>query len=127
MRSTLPVSNRGSRDVVSLVMDDALALRIELASVVAVEALRNGIEIPDMDDADEATPPRRSASLFRWLDDGRRSGNNVWTKVMISEGQSTMNGCTSTVSRGDVMAFAGSRIGFEYVLVCLNLAIMLSM
>ena len=38
-----------------------------------------------------------------------------------------MNGWTSTVSRGDVMAFAGSRMGLEYVLVCLNLAIMLSM
>src|SRR5690242_17542407 len=123
----LPVSRRGSLDVVSLVMEDALALRTELASVAVAEALRNGIETPDMEEADEAIPPRRSASLFKWLDDGRRSGKSVWTKVMISDGHSTINGCTSTVSRGDVMALAGRRMGLEYVLVCLNLAMMLSM
>lgn len=122
----LPVSKSGSLEVVSLVIEDALALRIELASVAVADALRNGIEIPDMDDADDARPPRRSASLFRWLDDGRRSGNNVLTKVMMSEGQSTINGCTSTVSRGEVIALAGRRMGLEYVFVCLNLAIMLS-
>ena len=73
-------------------MEEALALRMELASVAAAEALRNGIEIPDMDDADDAMPPRRSASLFRWLEDGRRSGKSVLTRVMMSDGQSTMNG-----------------------------------
>jgi hypothetical protein len=111
---------------VSLVIEDALALRIELASVAVADALRNGIEIPDMEDADDAMPPRRSASLFRWLDDGRRSGKSVLTKVTMSDGQSTMNGWTSTVSRGEVMALAGRRMGLEYVFVCLNLAIMLS-
>jgi hypothetical protein len=109
-------------------MEDALALKIELASVAVNEALRNGImETPDMDDADDAIPPRRSASLLRWLDDGRRSGKRVLTKTIISAGQRTMNGCTSTVSRGEVMALAGSKMGLEYVFVCLNLAIMLSM
>lgn len=121
------MSKRGSLEVVSLVMEDALALRIELASVAVAEALRNGIDTPDIDDADDAMPPRRSTSLFRWLDDGRRSGKRVLTKVMMSDGQSTMKGCTSTVSRGEVMALAGRRMGFEYVFVCLNLAIMLSM
>ena len=66
-----------------------------------------------MDDADDAIPPRRSASLLRWLDEGRRSGKRVLTKTMISAGQRTMNGWTSTVSRGEVMALAGSRMGLE--------------
>ena len=65
---------------------------MELASVAAADVLRNGIEIPDMDDADEVMPPRRSASLFSWLDDGRRSGKSVLTRVTMSDGQSTMNG-----------------------------------
>jgi hypothetical protein len=106
-------------------MDDALALRIELAS--PVEAARKGMERPDTDDADEASPVRRWLSLSTWLDGGRRSGNSVLTKVVISDGQMTMKGCTSTVSRGDVIAFAGSRTGLECVFVCLNLARMLSM
>lgn len=108
-------------------MDEALALRIELASPVEAGVARKGIERPETDDADEASPVRRWLSLSKWLDGGRRSGNNVLTKVMMSDGQMTMKGCTSTVSRGEVIAFAGSRTGLECVFVCLNLERMLSM
>jgi hypothetical protein len=62
-----------------------------------------------------------------WLDDGRRSGKRALTKVMMSDGERTIKGWTSTVSSGEVMAFAGRRIGFEGVLVCLNLARIFSM
>jgi hypothetical protein len=107
-------------------MDEALALRIELASVTEAAALRNGTDIPDIEEADEARPVRRWLSLSMWLDDGRRSGKRALTKVTMSAGESTMNGWTSTVSLGDVMAFAGSKMGFEGVLVCLNRAKMFS-
>ena len=50
------LSKSGSRDVWSLVMDEALALRMELASVMDAAALRNGTDMPDIDDADEARP-----------------------------------------------------------------------
>jgi hypothetical protein len=103
-------------------MEEALALRIELASVTEAAAFRNGTDIPDMEEADEARPVRRWLSLSIWLDDGRRSGKSALTKVTMSAGERTIKGWTSTVSLGDVMAFAGSKIGFEGVLVCLNRA-----
>jgi hypothetical protein len=108
-------------------MEEALALRIELASPVEAAVLRKGIDTAEMDEAEEPSPVRRWPSLSMWLDEGRRSGKSVLTRVIISDGQRTMKGCTSTVSRGEVMALAGRRIGLVYVLVCLNLARMLSM
>lgn len=107
-------------------MEEALALRIELASVMEAAALRKGTDIPDIDDADDARPARRWLSLSMWLDEGRRSGKRALTKVTMSAGERTIKGWTSTVSRGEVMALAGSRMGFEEVLVCLNRARMFS-
>jgi hypothetical protein len=52
-------SNNGSRDVVSLVIEDALALRMELASPMDAAFVRKGIEIPEMDEAEDASPVRR--------------------------------------------------------------------
>ena len=49
--------------MVSLAIEEALALRMELASPAVVELARNGMEIPDTDEADEASPARRWRSL----------------------------------------------------------------
>lgn len=86
------LSRSGSREVWSLVIEEALALRIELASVTEAAALRNGTDIPDMEDAEEVRPVRRWLSLSMWLDDGRRSGNRALTRVTMSAGDKTMNG-----------------------------------
>jgi hypothetical protein len=107
-------SRRGSRsrDVVSLVIDDALTLSTELASP-DIELAWKGRETPEIDEADDVRPPRRCKSFSKWFDGGRRSGNRAWTRVLMSEGLTTMNGWTSTVSRGEVMALAGRRTGFD--------------
>ena len=73
-------------------MEEALALRIELASVIEAAALRNGTDIPDIEDAEDARPARRWLSLSIWLDDGRRSGKRALTKVTMSAGERTMKG-----------------------------------
>jgi hypothetical protein len=52
-------SKSGSRDVVSLVIEEALALSIELASPAEAAFGRKGIETADMDEAEEASPVRR--------------------------------------------------------------------
>lgn len=108
-------------------MDEALALRMELASVIDAAALRNGTDMPDIEEADDARPARRWLSLSMWLDEGRRSGKSALTSVMISAGERTIKGCTSTVSLGEVIALAGSKMGFDGVFVCLKRARMLSM
>jgi hypothetical protein len=61
-----------------------------------------GIDMPDIEDAPEARPLFGRSRLSNGLD--LRSGNKDVTRVTISEGERTRNGCTSTVSFGDVMA-----------------------
>lgn len=62
---SVALSRSGSREVWSLVMDEALALRMELASVAEAAALRNGIETPETEEADEASPGWRCMPLSR--------------------------------------------------------------
>jgi hypothetical protein len=99
----------GSLEVMSLVMDETLWLRTEEPSP-GVEAAWNGIEMPEIEEAEEAIPGRKSLAC---CDPGRRSGKRQLTKVIISEGQITRKGCTSTVSFGEETAFAGRRSGRE--------------
>jgi hypothetical protein len=73
----------------SLVIDDALWLRIELPSP-GVDVARKGIEIPEMEEAAEASPRREGS--FSGGDPGRRSGKRELTRVMISDGQMTRKG-----------------------------------
>jgi hypothetical protein len=44
---------------VSLVIEEALALRTELASPIEAGVLRKGIDTADIDEAEEASPARR--------------------------------------------------------------------
>ena len=88
-------------------MEDTLWLRMELPSRATVPS--PGIDIPDIEDAADAnllfgnSLPANGFNL--------RSGNSDVTKVTISAGERTKNGCTSTVSFGEVIALAGTRIG----------------
>jgi hypothetical protein len=57
--NVLVLSNNGSREVSWLVIEEALALKMELASVTDAVVVRNGMETPDIEEADEANPVRR--------------------------------------------------------------------
>jgi len=98
---------------------------IELASP-GVDPLGKGTETPDIEDAAEASPARE-VFLSSMADEGRRSGKRVLASVTMSEGDKTTNGWTSTVSRGEVIAFAGKRTGLAAERRCLKRETMLSM
>jgi hypothetical protein len=55
-----------------------------------VDVARKGIEIPEMEEAAEASPRREGS--FSGGDPGRRSGKRELTRVMISDGQMTRKG-----------------------------------
>lgn len=109
--------------MVSLAMEEALMLRMELPSpndgAFACKESPEKPERPEMEEAPEARP-LRGISVSVGPEDGRRSGKRAVTRVMISLGEMTMNGCTSTVSRGEVIAFAGRRTGLEAGRLALN-------
>lgn len=46
-------------------MEDALALRMELASPAEAEFVLKGIDTPEIDEAEEASPVRRCTSLSK--------------------------------------------------------------
>jgi len=83
----LPESRSGSLEVVSLVMEDALMLKIELPS--PKESPRGCMETPDIDDAAEARPFLGISVSVADPEDGRRSGKSAVTRVMISRGAMT--------------------------------------
>ena len=101
-------------------------LRTELPSP-GVEAAGIAMDKPEMDDVAEGTPTLEKMELLSiWFEGGRRSGNKPLTSVMISDGQRTMKGWTSTVSRGDEMALAGRSAGLTVPRLCLKRARTLS-
>lgn len=71
----------------SLVIEDTLRLKMELPSrgVVAI----TGIEIPEMDDAEEVRPLFGGSLENKLL---LLSGNKACTKVAMSAGDKTKNG-----------------------------------
>jgi hypothetical protein len=98
---------------------------MELPSPGVDVAARNGMDMPETEEADEASPLLEKS--FSMDDEfGRRSGKRELTRVMISDGQITKNGWTSRVSFGEVTVFAGSKTGLEWVRGCLSLASKLS-
>lgn len=89
------------------------------------EICREIAETPEIDEEPERRPLRLSE---RELDTGRLSGKRAFTIVIRSDGPTTMYGCTSAVSRKDVIERAGSSFVLSFVgLSAVNRAVMLSM
>jgi hypothetical protein len=89
-------------------MEETLWLRMELPSR-GVEERSPAMEKCEIEDAADASPlPGISFPL------ALRSGNREWTRVAMSDGHMTKKGWTSTVSFGDVTAFAGIKTGLAW-------------
>lgn len=112
-----PVSNNGSLEVVSLVTDEPLLLRMESDSspFFKGDLVWIGNENPENPEKDDEADRRPFRCIFfsREPENGRLSGNRAFTRVTISDGQITKKGWISTVSRGEEMVFASERNGFD--------------
>jgi hypothetical protein len=69
------------------------------------------METPDIEEELEASPLLGISLSSEKL--CLRSGKREYTSVLMSEGQRTRNGWTSTVSLGEASALAGTKTGLK--------------